>query len=125
MRTLGYDPFALSNSSYDWNEKYERTAARGHDQNVKRVAGQNFCETFRGFKADEEPKIPEVQPEDAAPGAGVSLTTTPTDYARFLIEILKPSATGLSSVLLSEMLKTPGKGVYANKVGTRLDHRGR
>lgn len=101
-------PFGMSNSSYDWNEKYEKTAARGHDADGNRVAGQNFYEKFRGFSAEEKAKILAVQPEDAAPGAGFSLTTTPTDYARYLIEILKPSSgdsVHLSPTLLREMLK--------------------
>ncbi len=105
MQTNVLRPFGMSNSSYDWNENYERTAARGHDQNGKRVAGQNFYEKFRGFTAADKAKILEVQPEDAAPGAGFSLTTTPTDYARFLIEILKPSPTHLSPAWSMEMLK--------------------
>ena len=82
--------------------------ARGHDQEGKRVAGQNFYEKLRGFPAAEKAKILAVQPEDAAPGAAFSLTTTPTDYARYLIEILKPSANDsvhLSPALLKEMLK--------------------
>jgi len=101
-------PFGMSNSSYDWNEKYEKTAAKGHDEEGKRVAGQNFYEKFRGFPAAEKGKILAVQPEDAAPGGAFSLTTTPTDYARYLIEIMKPSANDsvhLSSALLEQMLK--------------------
>ncbi|HEY5883421.1 MAG TPA: serine hydrolase domain-containing protein [Pyrinomonadaceae bacterium] len=101
-------PFGMGHSSYDWNERYERTAARGHDAEGKRVPGQNFYEKFRAFPAEEKAKIFKVQPEDAAPGAGFSLTTTPTDYARYLIEILKPSAGDafhLSAPFLNEMLK--------------------
>jgi CubicO group peptidase (beta-lactamase class C family) len=107
MQTNLLRPFGMSNSSYDWNEKYEKTAARGHDQEGKRVAGQNFYEKFRGFPPDEKAKILAVQPEDSAPGAGFSLTTTPIDYARYLIEIMKPSADSahLSTTMLKEMLK--------------------
>lgn len=108
MQAMLLRPFGMSNSSYDWNERYEKTAARGHDANGKRVPGQNFYELFRGFSAEDKAKILRVQPEDAAPGAGFSLTTTPTDYARYLIEILKPSAGDtihLSSGSLKEMLK--------------------
>ena len=108
MQTNMLRPFGMSRSSYDWNEEYEKTAARGHDQDGKRVAGQNFYETFRSFTATEKAKILAVQPEDAAPGAGFSLTTTPKDYARYLVEILKPSVddkTHLSHTMLKEMLK--------------------
>lgn len=108
MQTNVLRPFGMSNSSYDWNEKYEKTAARGHDQEGKRVPGQNFYERFRSFTPADKAKILAVQPEDAAPGGGFSLTTTPTDYARYLIEILKPSANDsahLSQAMLKEMLK--------------------
>jgi CubicO group peptidase (beta-lactamase class C family) len=108
MQTNVLRPFGMSNSSYDWNEKYEKTAARGHDQEGKRVPGQNFYERFRSFTPADKAKILAVQPEDAAPGGGFSLTTTPTDYARYLIEILKPSANDsahLSPAMLNEMLK--------------------
>ena len=108
MQTNLLRPFGMSKSSYDWNEEYEKTAARGHDQEGKRVAGQNFYETFRSFTPAEKAKILAVQPEDAAPGAGFSLTTTPKDYARYLVEILKPSVEDkahLSHTMLKEMLK--------------------
>ena len=108
MQTNLLRPFGMSNSSYDWNEKYEKTAARGHDEEGKRVAGQNFYEKFRSFSSADKAKILAVQPEDAAPGGGFSLTTTPTDYARYLIEVLKPSANDsvhLSPTMLKEMLK--------------------
>jgi CubicO group peptidase (beta-lactamase class C family) len=101
-------PFGMSHSSYSWNEKYEKTAARGHDQDGKRVAGQNFYEKYRSFPAVEKAKIFQVQPEDAAPGAAFSLTTTPTDFARLLIRIMKPSpddGVHLSRALVKEMLK--------------------
>ena len=108
MQTNLLRPFGMSKSSYDWNDEYEKTAARGHDQEGKRVAGQNFYESFRNFTPAEKAKILAVQPEDAAPGAGFSLTTTPKDYARYLVEILKPSVDDkahLSPTMLKEMLK--------------------
>ena len=108
MQTNLLRPFGMSKSSYDWNDEYEKTAARGHDQDGKRVAGQNFYESFRNFTPAAKAKILAVQPEDAAPGAGFSLTTTPKDYARYLVEILKPSVDDkahLSPTMLKEMLK--------------------
>ena len=108
MQTNLLRPFGMSKSSYDWNDEYEKTAARGHDQDGKRVAGQNFYESFRNFTPAEKAKILAVQPEDAAPGAGFSLTTIPKDYARYLVEILKPSVDDkahLSPTMLKEMLK--------------------
>src|SRR5688572_30495788 len=108
MQTNLLRPFGMSRSSYDWNDEYEKTAARGHDQDGKRVAGQNFYELFRKFAPAEKAKILAVQPEDAAPGGGFSLTTTPKDYARYLVEILKPTVDDkahLSPTMLKEMLE--------------------
>jgi CubicO group peptidase (beta-lactamase class C family) len=100
-------PFGMGDSSYDWNDRYEREAAKGHDWKGERVPDRNFYEKFRGFSAEEKAKILAVQPEDAAPGAGFSLTTTPTDYARLLAEIMQPSKRDefhLSDKMLNEML---------------------
>jgi CubicO group peptidase (beta-lactamase class C family) len=138
MQTNLLRPFGMSKSSYDWNEKYEKTAARGHDQEGKRVAGQNFYELFRSFTPADKAKILAVQPEDAAPGGGFSLTTTPADYAQYLVEILKPSvndSTHLSPTMLKEMLtpqikiSTPinwglGWTIEFGEVGTAFYHYG-
>jgi CubicO group peptidase (beta-lactamase class C family) len=108
MQTQLLRPFGMIQSSYDWNDKYEKTAARGHDADGKRVAGQNFYERYRKFTAEEKAKILAVQPEDAAPGGGFSLTTTPSDYAQYLREILKSARNDrdhLSPAFLNEMLK--------------------
>lgn len=101
-------PFGMRSSSYDWSDYYERHAAQGHDSEGKRVADRNFYEKFRGFPADEKARIRAVQPEDAPPGAAFSLTTTPTDYARLLIEIIRPTRRDefrLSEKMLDEMLR--------------------
>ena len=100
-------PFGMTRSSYEWNPVYEREAARGHDRNGDRVADRNFYEKFRGFTEEEKAKIRTVQPEDAAPGASFSLTTTAADYARLLAEIMRPSRKDefhLSDRMLAEML---------------------
>jgi CubicO group peptidase (beta-lactamase class C family) len=108
MQTQLLRPFGMNQSSYDWTDKYEKTAARGHDADGKRLPGQNFYERYRKFAAEEKAKILAVQPEDAAPGAAFSLTTTPTDYAQYLVEILKPpknDGVHLSTAFVNDMLK--------------------
>jgi len=100
-------PFGMRSSSYDWSDYYERQAAQGHDWEGKRVADRNFYEKFRSFPAEEKAKIRRVQPEDAPPGAAFSLTTTPADYARLLIEIIRPTRADefrLSEKRIAEML---------------------
>jgi len=101
-------PFGLRSSSYAWNEGYEQTAAKGHDQEGRRAPGKNFYERYRGFSAEQKTRLLNIQPEDAAPAAGYSLTTTATDYARFLSELIQPAQRDkqhLSEAMLAEMLK--------------------
>lgn len=108
MQTSLLQPFGLRGSSYAWNDTYEKTAAKGHDQEGRRGPGKNFYERYRGFSPEQKTRILTIQPEDAAPAAGYSLTTTATDYARFLIELIRPAQQDkqhLSAAMLAEMLK--------------------
>ena len=105
-------PLGMQNSSYEWNEKYEKTAAKGHNEAGERVPGKNFYERYRGFSAEQKARIRDLQPEDAAPSAAFSLTSTATDYARFMIEIIESSQNNRSHVpetLMAEMLKPQAK----------------
>jgi CubicO group peptidase (beta-lactamase class C family) len=114
MRANLLEPFGMTESSYDWSEKYEREAAKGYDREGKPT--QDFYDKFRGFSAEEKAKILAVQPEDAAPGAGFSLYSTPTDYARFLVEIMRPARRGdfhLSERMAAEMLKPQIRVAYS------------
>lgn len=113
-------PLGMHNSSYVWNEKYERTAAKGHDESGERVIGKNFYEKYRGISAEQKERIRAIQPEDAAPGAAFSLTSTPTDYARLMIEIMQPTQKDKSRLpenLISEMLKPQAKVTSAIEWG--------
>jgi CubicO group peptidase (beta-lactamase class C family) len=84
-------PFGMASSGYVWCDTFEKHAARPHDEQGKPT---------RQFKRG---------PVDAARyGAAGGLHTTATDYAKFLIEILKPrpvDAFRLRKSSLREMLR--------------------
>jgi CubicO group peptidase (beta-lactamase class C family) len=85
------EPFGMTSSGYVWSETFEKHAARPHDAEGKPLT-----------KA--KPK-----PTDAARYAAAGgLHTTPTDYARFLIEVINPKesdAFRLTAASLKEMIR--------------------
>jgi CubicO group peptidase (beta-lactamase class C family) len=68
-------PFGMTSSGYVWNDALDKVAARGHDAD-----GKPF-ERGKGTAIDAA--------RYASAGA---LLATPTDYARFLIEVINPKA---------------------------------
>ena len=86
------DPFGMASSGYLWNDTMENHMAPGHDAEGK-PTGLN-----------RKPTGPAVARYAAAGG----LCTTPTDYARFLIEVVDPKpsdAFRLKKETLQEMLR--------------------
>lgn len=84
-------PFGMTSSGYIWNDTWEKHAARPHD-----VAGKP---SVKG-----RPRAPDVARYAACGG----LHTTPTEYAKFLIEIVDPresDAFRLNRKSLQEMLR--------------------
>jgi CubicO group peptidase (beta-lactamase class C family) len=77
MRVNILEPFGMMSSRFDWDETYARRIATPHDQNGKRIE-----------------KKPQTASETAAAlaiyGAAARLFTTPSDYAKFILEILNP-----------------------------------
>jgi CubicO group peptidase (beta-lactamase class C family) len=85
-------PFGMTSSGYLWNDTMEKHMARGHDPK-----GQPS-------KMNRKPTGPGVARYAAAGG----LCTTPTDYAKFLIEVIDPKpsdAFHLNRDSLKEMLR--------------------
>lgn len=77
----------MENSSYVWLPKYDEIAASGHNA--------------RGRPAQERRSI------YRQPNSAFTLYTTPTEYARFLIEMMKPDRSAphsLKEPMLAEML---------------------
>jgi CubicO group peptidase (beta-lactamase class C family) len=74
MQTNVLAPMGMASSGYLWNDTMEKRKARGHD------------EKGNPTNIHRKPSGPAVARYAAAGG----LCTTPTDYARFLIEVINP-----------------------------------
>lgn len=86
-----FEPFGMTSSGYVWNEMFEQRMARPHDRQGKPMSNK------KSTAADV-----------ARYGSSGTLLTTPTDYARFMLEILepkKPDEYRLSQASLAEMLR--------------------
>jgi len=91
MRANVFVPFGMASSGFIWNEIFEKRMARPHDAEG-RATDNN--------RATEE--------SVARYGAAGELRTTPTDYAKFLIEVIDPKpadAFRLSKASLDKMLR--------------------
>jgi CubicO group peptidase (beta-lactamase class C family) len=92
MKTNILVPFGMTSSGYFWNDTIERHMARGHLPDGKRS------------EMRRKPSGPAV----ARYGMVGGLCTTPTDYAKFLIELIDPKpsdAFRLSEKSRAEMLR--------------------
>src|SRR5438093_459146 len=84
-------PFGMASSGYVWNDTFENHKARGHDPEGK-----------------PSPKRKPKATDAARYAAAGGLHTTPTDYAKFLIEVINPKASDafrLNQDSLQEMLR--------------------
>src|SRR5262249_39400298 len=73
MRANIFEPFGMSSSGYVWMDTFARRMARPHDANGKPMANKKST------------------PADVARYASAgALLTTPSDYSRFLVEVLDP-----------------------------------
>jgi CubicO group peptidase (beta-lactamase class C family)/transglutaminase-like putative cysteine protease len=77
METSLLEPLNMADSSYVWRESFEDNFADGHDKNGHLKESRRFYD--RG-------------------NAAFSLYTTPTDYARFLMEIMQPDRSASHSL---------------------------
>jgi CubicO group peptidase (beta-lactamase class C family) len=92
MTTNVLTPFGMTSSGYFWNDAMAAHMAKGHD------------ETGTPSQANRRPTGPSV----ARYGMVGGLCTTPTDYARFIAEILNPKSSDpfrLTNESLGEMLR--------------------
>jgi CubicO group peptidase (beta-lactamase class C family) len=74
MRRNIFDPFGMTSSGYLWSDAFARKMARPHDKDGKPM--------------DNKRSTPADVARYASAGA---LLTTPTDYARFMMEIIAPA----------------------------------
>jgi CubicO group peptidase (beta-lactamase class C family) len=92
MRANLLAPFGMASSGYLWNDMIERRMATGYDEKGEPT------------RLNRKPTGPSVARYAAAGG----LCTTPTDYAKFLIEVIDPrpsDAFRLKKDTLREMLR--------------------
>jgi CubicO group peptidase (beta-lactamase class C family) len=80
MRDSILMPLGMTSSRINWDTAYARQMAKPHDQNGKRIAGKFFT----------PPTASEWLEGVSRYGAAATLLTTPTDYAKFLLEFLNP-----------------------------------
>jgi CubicO group peptidase (beta-lactamase class C family) len=104
-------PFGMASSGYLWDNTMQNHMARGHDEEGK------------PSKINRKPTGPSVARYAAAGG----LCTSPTDYAKFLIEVIdqKPSdAFRLKKDTLEEMLRPHVKRSSQSSwaLGWEIDH---
>lgn len=110
LRANLLEPFGMTSSGYVWSDTFEKHGARPHTTEGKPLT--------KG-----KPK-----PTDAARYAAAGgLHTTPTDYARFLIEVINPKksdAFRLNAASLKEMIRPQVKvdDLYSWALGWEIYH---
>ena len=80
MRDNVLVPLGMTSSRVSWDTEYARQIAKPHDANGKRIAGKFYTEPSAAERAEGLARY----------GAAATLMTTPTDYAKFLLEFLNP-----------------------------------
>ena len=91
-------PLGMSSSRVDWDMDYVRQIAKPHDENGKRIAGKFYTLSSASEAAEGLARY----------GAAATLMTTPTDYAKFLLEFLNPKPADnfrLNEASRTEMLR--------------------
>lgn len=95
MRAKLFVPFRMNSTGYLWNDTFASRMARSHDVN-----GEPNGEPYDKKKPDAAGV--------ARYGSAGALLTTPTDYARFFVEVIDPKpadAFRLNSDSIKEMLR--------------------
>lgn len=88
MKTNLFLPFSMTSSGYVWNDTFEKHAAQPHDEKGK---------PFENEKRTEA--------DAARYAAAGDLHTTPTDYAKFLIEVINPKPSDAFRLNKESLLK--------------------
>lgn len=113
-------PLKMSNSSFGWLERFALNFAEGHGRDGKPALSGNG--RYRQFTAEQKLKYRRDYPEERYPSAAAGMYTTATDFAKFMIEIMQPSAKdGLSEKALAEMLRPQIKVRSAINIGQPLE----
>jgi CubicO group peptidase (beta-lactamase class C family) len=105
MQRMLLRPFGMTHSAFGWSEDFAKSGARGY--NDKGEHKQTFNERVWRMSAEERAKFFAPYPMVSIPNGAAGLHATPSDYARFLIETMRPAKDGehLSAAMLNDMLK--------------------
>ncbi len=112
MKTNLLAPFAMASSGYVWNDVFEKHAARPHDAQGRPL-----------------PKRKPTATDAARYAAAGGLHTTPTDYAKFLVEVMtatKGDAFRLKKQTRDEMIRPQVKADQGSSwaLGWQIRHTG-
>ena len=111
MERMLIKPFGMTRSAMGWSDAYAKSGARGYNDKGERK--QTFDERVWRMPAEERAKFLAPYPFESVPNAAAGLHSTPSDYARFLIEAMRPAGDGfhLSEAMVTKML-TPHVRVH-------------
>lgn len=73
-------PLGMTSSRVDWDMDYVKRLAKPHDENGKRIPGKFYTLPTASERAEGMARY----------GAAATLMTTPSDYAKFLLELVNP-----------------------------------
>jgi CubicO group peptidase (beta-lactamase class C family) len=104
MERMLLRPFGMARSAFGWSAEFAKSGARGYDD--KGQHQQTFNERVWRMSAKERTRFLAPYPLESIPNAAAGLHATPSDYARFLIEAMRPGKDGfhLSPGMLTQML---------------------
>lgn len=111
-------PLGMSNSSFGWQERFRKNFAEGHGRNGK--PGLSGNGRYMRMTEEQRQKFNRDYPENREPGAAAGLYTTATDFAKYMIEIMRSSKkdkTHLSEQAVAEMLRPQVKVRKAMSIG--------
>jgi CubicO group peptidase (beta-lactamase class C family) len=88
MERMLLRPFGMVQSGYGWSEAFANSGARGYT--AKGEHDQTFNEQMWRLSAEDRVRVLKPYPFESVPNAAAGLHSTPTDYARFLVEAMRP-----------------------------------
>ena len=100
------EPFGMQSSSFGWIDRYDKQAAQGHDKDGN--PGLSGNGQYLKHTAEQRVEFERDFPEYKYPTSSAGLYTTASDYAKFMIEIIRPSNKDLfrlSDAITDDMLK--------------------